>query len=195
MDAARGRTVAGASLVAGGAITVLGFVAAAALVPGYSATGQTISTLGSTAGTPASRAVFAATTVLTGGLAVLAGYGIDQADVDRPLAALVAATGIGLVGVGVFPARTGPPHLLAALVAFAGLGVSALAAGRAIAGPFGGVSVALGVAELAALGAFLALGAATPLGIGGLERWVAYLGTVWAVAFGGFLLPGGSAAR
>lgn len=195
MNATTSRGLAGVALVAGGTITVLGFVTAEALFPGYSTSTQTISALGSARGTPGSRAVFNGTMVVAGLLLVLAASGLHRSIARRPVVGILGVTGLGIVGVGVFPSQTGIPHLLAALLAFAGLGVGALAVAWQEDGPFRWLSGVLGTFELVALVLFVTIGGRTPLGIGGLERWVAYLGLVWAVAFGGYLLAGGGTRR
>lgn len=192
MESDRHRVVAGTALVAMSAVTLLGFLTAQSLFPGYSTASQTISTLGATDGTPASRAVFNGSMIAAGLLVLLAASALHHVYDRRALTAVLAVTGgIGFVGVGVFPAQTGLPHLLAAIVAFAGAGASALIAGGTVRGAFGRLSATLGVLELLALALFLTIGGSTPLGIGGLERWVAYLGLIWATAFGGFLLGDG----
>jgi len=188
----RARTLAGAAFLAGAVLTMLGFTTAEAFYPGYSTSTQTISALGAADAPAASQAVFNGVMVVVGALTLLAAYGLARADESRALAGVVAVTGVGgFAGVGLFPAQTGLPHLVAALFAFGGIGVAALLAAATWRGPFRYASAALGGLELLALVGFLALGGATPLGVGGLERWVAYLGAAWAAAFGGALLAGG----
>ncbi|CQH59815.1 DUF998 family protein [Halobacterium hubeiense] len=190
METGRARALAGTALVGGGALTILGFVAAEALYPGYSAADQRISALGAASAPAASQTTFNATMVLSGLLVAFTAYALGSV-YERPLfPGVFAVTGVGVVGVGVFPTQTGALHYVAAFVAFGGLGLSALAAAATVRGPMRYVSAALGVAELAAFVAFVSLGGGTPLGIGGLERWVAYLGLAWVLAFGGFLLGG-----
>lgn len=188
MDSARTRTLAGVALVAGGTVTVLGFVTAEALYPGYSAADQTISALGDNDAPSASQAVFNAAMVLAGVLFVGAATALHRLFDSRALASVATVTGVGVAGVGVFPAHTGVPHFLAAMLAFAGIGVTALVAASVLRAPFRYVSAVLGGLELVAFILFVTLGDGTPLGIGGLERWVAYLGLLWATAFGGYLL-------
>lgn len=188
----RALTLAGAAFLAGSVLTTLGFTTAEAFYPGYSTSTQTISALGAAGAPAASRAVFNGVMVVAGALTLVAAYGLARADESRALAGVVAVTGGGgFAGVGLFPAQTGLPHLVAALLAFGGIGVAALLAAATRRGPFRYASAALGVLELLALVGFLVLQGATPLGIGGLERWVAYLGAVWAAAFGGVLLAAG----
>lgn len=190
MDSGRARALGGSLLVAGGVLTVLGFVTAEVLYPGYSAADQTISALGAADAPPASQAVFNGTMVVAGLMTLFAAYAL-RVVYDRPLfPGIFAVAGFGVAGVGVFPSQTGAVHFVAATLAFGGLGVTALAAATTGRGPMRYVSVALGVAELVAFVLFVSLGGGTPLGIGGLERWVAYLALAWVLAFGGFLLGG-----
>lgn len=196
MDRIRDRTLAGVSFVVVGVTLLLGFVTAESQFPGYSTSMQTISALGSARATAASRAMFNGAMILSGVVTLLAAYGLHGVYGRRVLTTLVAVTGLGgLVGVGVFPAETGFPHFLAAVIAFGGIGVSALLVATIVRGPFRYLSAGLGALELVAFVAFVTVGGATPLGIGGLERWVAYLGIAWTTAFGGFLLPREAAAN
>jgi len=71
METGRARALAGTALVGGGALTVLGFVTAEALYPGYSAADQTISALGAASAPAASQAAFNGTMILAGVLVVL----------------------------------------------------------------------------------------------------------------------------
>lgn len=193
IESNRYQVVSGVAFVGMGAITILGFITAEALFPGYSTSSNTISALGAARGTPASRAIFNPAMVISGGLLLIAGYSLHQVYNRRLLTSVIAITGVGgFMGVGLFPSQAGLPHFIAAMIAFIGVGLSALAVATTVRGPFGYVSATLGILELIALVLFMALGGSTPLGIGGLERWVAYLGLVWATTFGGFLLATGT---
>lgn len=184
----RTRTLAGIALVAGGACTVLGFVTAEVLYPGYSAADQTISALGAAGAPAASRTVFNATMAVAGALLVGVAAALRRLYDSTAFAAVAALSGVGVAGVGVFPAQTGLPHALAAFAAFGGVGVTALVAASVLRGPFRYVSAVLGGLELVAFALFVTVQGGTPLGVGGLERWVAYLGLLWVTAFGGYLL-------
>ncbi len=191
MESGQFRTLAGVSLVATGAVVLLGITTAEAFYPGYHTGTQTISALGATASTPTATLVFNGAMVLAGLLSLLAAYGLHATGVRPRLTGLLAVTGVvGFVGVGLFPAQTGAPHLVAALVAFAGAGIAALVVASLIEGPFRYLSAALGVLELVALVLFVTLKSDNPLGVGGLERWVAYLGVIWVLAVGGLVLSG-----
>lgn len=189
MDRRGDRTLAGCALVGVASLLLLGLVTAGSQYPGYSATTQTISALGASGATAVSQAIFNGTMVLAGLGTLAATYALRRLYRSRGLTTVLAATGIGIAGVGLFPAETGPPHFLAAMLAFGGIGCTALLVAREVRGPFGALSAILGTLELVALVLFVTLGGSTPLDIGGLERWVAYLGTVWAAAFGGYLYP------
>lgn len=185
----RSSEIAGVFLLAAGLVTLLGFVTAASLYPTYSVADQTISALGAADATADAATVFNFSMALAGLLAVGASFGLTCVSEGRLLAGVVGVTGLGgMVGIAVFPSQTGTPHLIAALIAFAGIGLAALVAASRFRGPIRWVSLVLGVAVLLTLVGYLVLGRSNPLGIGGLERWVAYLGAVWVIAFGGFLL-------
>lgn len=189
MTGDRYRSWAGLALLGAGLVTLLGFVTAASLYEGYSVADQTISALGAADAPDASATVFNLAMALAGLLAVGGAGALNRAGTDRILAGVIGVTGLGgMVGIALFPAHTGAPHLLAALIAFGGIGLTALLAGVEFEGSFARVSYILGVAELLALVGFLVLARDNPLGIGGLERWVAYLGAVWVIGFGGYLL-------
>lgn len=183
------RAIAGLAILAGATVIVFGFITAAALFPGYSMADDTISALGADEGTAESNLVFNGAMVLGGVLTLIGAYGLHRVYDHALLTTVFAVTAVvGYIGVGVFPAQTGAPHAVAAFVAFGGTGISALVVATVIEGPYQLVSGVLGVAELVALLAFVVVGASNPLGLGGLERWVAYFGVVWAMGFGGFLL-------
>ncbi|MEE6208739.1 DUF998 domain-containing protein [Salarchaeum sp. III] len=189
MSNVRSRSTAGGAILAVGVLLALAFTTAEAFYPGYSTSTQTISALGSDTGTPESRLVFNGAMVLGGGLMAVAAYFLRDVYETELVPALVAVTGVvGFAGVGLFPEQTGAPHALAALASFGGSGVVAIAVARAESAAFRYASMVLGVLELLALAAFVGLGGGTALGIGGLERWVAYLGILWAASYGGFLL-------
>lgn len=186
----RHRTIAGLGLLGAGTVTILGITTAEAFFPGYSTADQTISALGAAGGTTGSRLVFNTAMIVAGVLTLLAAYGLHHVYRRHSLTIVVAIIGTGgFIGVGLFPAETGVPHLVAAVLVFTGAGVAALIVAAVVRGPFGYVSAILGVLELGTLALFVAGGEVGPFGIGTVERWVAYLAVTWAVAFGGVLLP------
>ncbi|GAA0658033.1 DUF998 domain-containing protein [Salarchaeum japonicum] len=185
----RSHALAGSLVLAVGVLLALAFTTAEAFYPGYSTSSLTISALGSDTGTPESRLVFNGAMVVSGGLMAAAAYFLRDVYDSMVVPALAGVTGVvGFAGVGLFPSQTGAPHALAAMVSFGGSGLVALAVARAESAAFKYASAVLGVAILVTLAGFVGLRDGTALGIGGLERWVAYLGILWAASYGGFLL-------
>lgn len=196
MIRARHRTLAGASLVGVGVLLLLATTTAEAFYPGYSTATQTISALGGPDAPPTSKLVFNGIIVVCGLWLGVAAYSLYQVYGSLALTASTAITGLGgLAGVGLFPMQTGLPHTVAAFLAFGGAGVTALVAATVFRGAFRVVSATLGILILATFVCFVTLGGSTPLGIGGLERWVHYLALAWTTATGGYLLAPGSGPR
>ena len=160
---------------------------------GYSVSANYISDLGATCpatGTcyiPPSAMVFDTSVALLG-LMVLAGaYFFHRAFRWMPATALIAMTGVGALGVGLFPETTGVWHVLFSFITFFFAGLSAIVAYRYQKPPMSYFSVVLGVVTLAAL--FLsAANADLGLGAGGIERMVAYPTMLWAIGFGGHMM-------
>lgn len=192
----RYRSVAGGALVATGAISILAIVTAEALYPGYSTSQDTISALGAAgpggAVEPAAT-IFNGAMIASGLLLLVAAYALHQVYTRRLLTGIVTVSALGVVGVGLFPAQHALPHAVAAFVTFGGGGLSALVVATVVAGGFRYASAVLGVVALLALVMFVALGGTTPLGIGGLERWITYPVQIWIAAFGGYLFGRSSA--
>lgn len=191
-DRDRYRTIAGTSLVGVGIVSILGIITAEALYPGYDPAAQTISALGAARGpggaVQPSATIFNGAMVVVGLLTLAAAYALHRVYEHRWLTAIVAVSGLGVAGVGIFPAQYSTPHAIAAFLAFGGGGLSAIVAATVVRGPFRHLSVSLGVVALVALALFVALGGSTSLGIGGLERWITYPTQIWVTAFGGYLL-------
>ena len=130
-------------------------------------------------------------TMMASGLLVLVGAAFLQlALAHRPTTLVVAVVGMGALGVGVFPGNTGGIHAVFAMFTFIGGGIAAIVTARETRPPFSYLSAALGAVSLAVLFSYLLLGDGTPiapLGVGGVERWVAYPIVIWITAFGGYL--------
>ena len=122
------------------------------------------------------------------GLAMVVGvYFVHRVFNYRLLFILLVITGIGAMGVGLFPEDHIVPHSIAALIAFFFGPLSAIVSHKVQEPPFSYISVVLGVLSLVALVLFVAtvyLG----LGPGGMERMIAYPIILWGVGFGGSLI-------
>ena len=188
--------IAGSLLLIGGMIAFLGIITAEALYPGYSTSQNQISDLGGTEPPESiilepSATIFDAVMVLLGLLTIGASVCLHRAYNDLVVTIPLALLGLGLTGVGVFNGSFGTIHALFALLTFIAGGLSAIAAARVERSPLCYISVILGVISLITLVTYLVLGMSGPLaflGIGGMERWVAYPLLLWLLGFGGYLL-------
>ncbi len=188
--------IAGSLLLIGGMIAFLGIITAEALYPGYSTSQNQISDLGGTEPPESiilepSATIFDAVMVLLGLLTIGASVCLHRAYNDLVVTIPLALLGLGLTGVGVFNGSFGITHALFALLTFIAGGLSAIAAARVERSPLCYISVILGVISLITLVTYLVLGMSGPLaflGIGGMERWVAYPLLLWLLVFGGYLL-------
>jgi len=131
------------------------------------------------------------------GLLVLASAYFNYKQFGSRLIEIVfALAGIGSVIVGLFPEDTfvvnGIPviHYAGALMAFVLGGISAIISYRITKEPFRYFSVILGVAALVATLLFVLTAdiGYLGLGVGGMERMMAYPTIIWMVSFGGYLL-------
>ena len=131
--------------------------------------------------------IFNVSVFLLGLAMVAAAYFVHRAYNYRLLFILLVITGIGAMGVGLFPEDHIVPHSIAALIAFFFWPLSAIVSYKIVEPPFSYCSVMLGVLSLVALVLFVAtvyLG----LGPGGMERLIAYPTILWGVGFGGSLI-------
>jgi hypothetical membrane protein len=113
---------------------------------------------------------------------------------DRAFTVALGLLGLGVLGVGVFDGSEAPMHGLFALLTFFAGGVTAALAYRVVETPFRYVSLGIGafvLVLLASIFAFGLAGLAHPLaflGLGGMERYVAYPVLLWTLGFGGYLM-------
>ena len=110
---------------------------------------------------------------------------------DRVLTVVSTLLGAGVLGVGIFPGNTSP-HPLFAMIAFVFSALTAIAVFRVTSAPFRFMPLSVvGLLSLVALVVGV-LGDNSPvvksIGIGGVERWVAFPIVLWLVFFGGYLL-------
>lgn len=181
--AGHGRKLAGAIVFAGSGLFLLGMVVAEAMYPGYSISGNYISDLGI-----GSSAHIFNTAIILFGLAVLAGIFLLRKEFrSRIFLLLLALSGIGSIGVGIFPETILYPHTISAFTAFASGGLAAILAFRFIHPPFSYISAILGMISLIAL-LLLITENYLDMGAGGMERMVAYPLVIWALGFGGWLM-------
>lgn len=186
------RHVAGVLLFIGAVQFVLGMLISEFLYPGYSASVNYISDLGATCRTTCiihqpSAFIFNTSVSLLGVLALVSSYFIWREFHNRSISLLLGLSGIGMVGVGLFPETAGIVHLIASFIAFFFGGLSAIATYKLVKAPFAYLSVLMGMISLIALALFISeifLG----LGPGGMERMIAYPLLLWVIGFGGNLM-------
>ena len=175
--------VAGALLFIAGVQCVMGMIIAETLYPGYSTSQNYISDLG----VGPSALIFNSSIFLLGVIAVVGVYFIQRALGSRLLSVLLTITGIGAMGVGLFPETFGILHAIPSLITFLFGGLSAIISYKIQKPPFSYFSIMFGALSLVALVLF---GSGTYLGLGkgGMERMIAYPTLLWAVGFGGHLM-------
>ena len=178
-------------------IAFMGIITAETTYPGYSTAENTISDLGSSLPPdpvilqPAAT-IFNTSMMVAGALFVLAAYLLlTHGTISRAFCSVFGLFGIGILGVGIFNGSYAGMHTLFAMMTFGFGGISAMASYRIIDTPLRYPSVTLGALALCMLLFYSLFGMAGPLskiGIGGVERWVAYPILLWACAFAGYLL-------
>jgi hypothetical membrane protein len=196
-----------ALLILAGATILMAIVTGEALFPAaYTTSQNTISDLGSTwqpgdIVREPSATIFNTAMLASGAMIVAAAATYWRAYRSRSVAIALLLLGVGMLGVGLFPGTeigghpsTAGLHPPLSMLTFIAGGLCGVLAYRVTTAPFRYVSATLG---LVSLGSLVLSGplAATDLGAGGVERWVAYPVVLWVVAFGGYLLGGGSPAR
>jgi hypothetical membrane protein len=192
------QTVAGLLFFLAAALALMGIITAEMFYPpeyGYNTSGNMISDLGATEPpdsliTQPSATIFNATMIVAGILILAGAFFVFRASRDMIVAVTVGLLGLGILGVGIFPGNMNPMHPLFALTAFAGGGIAAICSCRIIKSPFKYVAVILGLMTLFFLvtnGYFGEI-----MGMGGVERWVAYPVLLWVLGLGGYLLGAGS---
>jgi hypothetical membrane protein len=186
--------VAGTLLLVGGVQFIISLVIAEAVYPGYSVSANFISDLG-VWGEP-SAAIFNPSTIILGSLMVAGAYFIKKHYNLGKIAYLFGLAAVGALGVGIFPENTflvgriPVIHFIAAALAFIVGAFAAIASYRYTKGPFRVMSVVLGVAALTAGSLYIAghIYGYLGIGVGGMERMIAYPTLLWIVSFGGYLL-------
>ena len=162
--------------------------------PGYNVSTNYVSDLGATC--PSSGAcvineptsiIFNVSIAILGLLILLGAYFLQRAFRLTPATVMVALSGIGALGVGLFPETTGIVHGVFSLIVFLFAGLAALTTARFQKKPMFYFSIISGILTLAALLLYVAdtyLG----LGPGGMERMVVYPVLLWSIGFGGHMM-------
>ena len=156
------------------------------LYPGYSTSQNYISDLG--VGPATSRWLFTAAIILFGSMALVTAVLLRQSHGQPLIWLLLALSGIGAIGVGIFNEDYIPEvHALFAFMAFFFGNMAAISSYRIVRPPLSHFFVLLGLIGFSAL-ILLASGIYLGLGVGGMERMIFYPAMFWALGFGGYLL-------
>ena len=140
------------------------------LYPGYSPLHNYISDLGALKA-PTSL-LFNFSVVLLGLLDMVSSF-LLRHELGRLGALVLAIAAAGAVGVGIFPEDYGIPHEVSALITFLLGAAAVIIKGTRRGGVYKPLGLAMGAVSLAALALFVPR-VQTPLGIGGVERLIAY---------------------
>jgi len=186
------KRAAGVLLFAGAVLFLTGMHLAEYLYPGYSVSGNYISDLGATCRATCtvfqpSAIIFNSSVILFGLLILISAY-LTWREFNNPIiAALICLSGLGAVGVGLFPETAGFLHVIVSFITFFFGALAAIAASRLVKEPFSYFSVLMGLASLSAL-VLYGLNIYLGLGPGGMERMIAYPIVLWAIGFGGYMM-------
>ena len=193
------RKLAGLLALIGGLECILGISIAEDLYPSYSVSANYISDLGATCARTSysfvqpctifqpSSIIFTFSVGLLGLLTVATGYLLYRFTKRQILTIFVLLTGIGALGVAIFPETTGIMHTIVSLVTFLPAGLSAIFSSRILESPVNYLAILLGALTLLAL-VFVFAENYAGLGPGGMERLVAYPALLWLVTFGAYLV-------
>lgn len=181
------RKLTGLLLFLGTAQFSIGLMIAAALTPGYSIANDTISSLG----VREAALWFNTTVILLGVFVLAAAYFIRTVFGSVVVLIVLALTGIGAIGVGLFPASDpfSSIHSVFSLIAFLFANLTAIYAARFLRAPLLHLAIILGAVGLVALVLFVS-GTYLGLGIGGMERMIVLPVLAWGIALGGYLMAG-----
>jgi hypothetical membrane protein len=178
------RILGGSLIFMGSGLFLLGMIIAEARYPGYSISANKISDLG-----VGPTAIIFNSAAILDGLAVAASLLLIRRHISsRIFLILLGLSGIGILGVGLFPETTAYHiHDVFAAIAFIFGGFSAVYSSRLLLTPFRYLSAYLGGLSTAALLLYI-IGYHLGLGPGGMERLVVYPIIIWSMGFGGALM-------
>ena len=179
-----------------GAIVLMGIITAEAFYPsGYSTFKNEISDLGATrqpnsVSFQPSSTIFNTIMLIAGILILVASFYQHKYFKKLLFSIPVLMLGLGLVAVGIFPGNIRPYHGMASMLTFISGGFCVITSYKIVTLPFKYLSVLFGSVSL--LTFFIALfkpeWLISFIGIGGIERWVAYPIMLWLIGFGGYLM-------
>lgn len=177
------RTLTGLLLFLGSGQFLLAMLVCEGALTTYVVSSQAISDFG----VGPTAVLFNSSIFLLGLLVIAAGYLYHRVHGVWWITVPFLLSGIGPIGVGLFPKNFPVPHSVFALIAFLFGGLNALLISTRVRPPFRYVSILFGVVGLVALGLFLA-GQYAGIGFGGMERVIVYPVLFWGLGLGGYFM-------
>ncbi len=179
-----------------GAIVLMGIITAEAFYPsGYSTFKNEISDLGATrqpnsVSFEPSSTIFNKIMLVAGIMVLLASFYQHKYFRKLLFSIPVILFGLGLVGVGIFPGNKSPYHEMSAMLTFLSGGICAITSFKIVTLPLKYISILFGAIALSTwfIAVFSSAILISFIGIGGIERWVAYPIMLWLTGFGGYLM-------
>ena len=184
--------LSGTFFLIGGIQWFLGMLAAESWYDGYSSRIDYVSDLG----TGPTALIYNLSVFLLGALMVVGAFFLYKSSDKRLLPILITISGIGAMGVGVFPGHMQPMHSIGTLLAIMFGAFSAMASYTHQTKPMSIISVVLGAMSLVLSLVFIPyLGLPTGstetfmgMAKGSLERWAINPILAWIIGFGGYLM-------
>lgn len=185
-------TLAGFCFLVGGVQWFLGILAAESWYDGYSSRIDYVSDLG----TGPTALIYNTSVFLLGAFIVVGTFFLYKAQKRKLLPILLTISGIGAMGVGIFPANLQPMHSIATLLAILFGAFAAISSYTHMTKPMSIIAVVLGLMSFILAMVFipylgLPFGSTeTYLGMakGSLERWAINPILAWIIIFGSYLL-------
>jgi hypothetical membrane protein len=185
-------TLSGSLFLIGGVQWFLGILAAESWYDGYSSRIDYVSDLG----IGPTALIYNLSVFLLGVFMVIGAFFLHKSSKKRLLPVLITISGIGAMGVGVFPGHMQPMHSIGTLLAIMFGAFSAMASFTHQMKPMSVISVVLGTMSLVLSIVFIPyLGLATGSTVtfmgmakGSLERWAINPILAWIIGFGGYLM-------
>ncbi|MBI4258585.1 MAG: DUF998 domain-containing protein [Thaumarchaeota archaeon] len=181
------QTIAGLLLIIAATQFIIAINLAQTFYPGYNSSTNIISDLGATCRAiciivEPSATIFNTSIITLGTLIITAA--ILQRKTTTPIfTILLTVAGIGALGAGAFPQTSGQPHLIMSSFALPFGAMSAIASYSITKHPLSYLYAALGGAALTVL-FLLVSNVHLGLGVGMMERMVAYLILIWVILIG-----------
>ena len=196
--------VAGALLSITGIGMILSIITNEALYPAarhYSTFANTISDLGGTVPPNSymvqpNRLIFIISMAISGVLVLVATYLLWQVLERRRFLVALGIFGVGIIGIAVFPGNVATLHPLFSLLCFLGGSIAAILSRKILDVPLRYFALVLGsvalIATVFGLESLENWGPQAAIGIGGVERWIAYPVLLWLVLLGGAFMAKGA---